>query len=218
MRVLYVGSGAVNICLAGWMHSAVSETQFLVRLVTNPLIKTGSFSCLLPGDETSKAYSCKAFASLEGIDHPDLIVVGVKNYSLPDVLDKIESEFGNEVPVMSVLNGVEHINQISSRFNNAIFATIVFNAYRKSPTEAVAVGSSLGLSAINPKTKSFVEVHQILKEKTGVSLIEKPKDAALCKLIINLGNALLTITGFHDNRDRELNILQKLTAEILNEG
>lgn len=218
MKVLYVGSGAVNLCLAGWMRSGVTHCMFLVSHPEHQLIETQAFQCRLPGDKNTRVYKCEAFASLDGVEAPDLVVIGVKSYALNDVLDKIETKFGNEIPVMSVLNGVDHITTISNRFKNALFATIAFNAYRTSPVVSVAVGGTVALSASDPTNPTLEQVHKMLRRKISVSLVENPLDAAHCKLIINLGNALLTIVAFHENRRRELDVLQKLTAEILNEG
>lgn len=200
------------------MHSGTTHTQFLVRTPQNDLLRTQAFQCRLPGDKNKRVYKCEAYASLEGVQRPDLVVIGVKNYSLTEALDKVEEAFGKDISIMSVLNGVEHVDEISSRFNDAIFATIAFNAFRNSEIEAEAVGGAVGLSASNPDSEALVEVNKILKRKIRVTLVSNPKDAALCKLVINLGNALLTIVGFHNNRSQELDVLQKLTAEILNEG
>lgn len=215
---MYVGSGAVNLCLAGWIHSGTSVTQFLVRTPENELIKAGAFQCRFPGDKNTRIYECQAFASLEGVQRPDLVVIGVKGYSLDDVLNKIEAAFGNEIPVMSVLNGVEHVNVISKRFKHALFATIIFNAYRISPISAVAVGRSIALSSSIPQSRILKRIRQVLSGKMSVSLVKDPLDAAHCKLIINLNNALLTIVAFHNHRSRELEVLHKLTTQILNEG
>ncbi|MFT5918096.1 MAG: 2-dehydropantoate 2-reductase, partial [Bacteroidia bacterium] len=138
MKVLYVGSGAVNLCLAGWMHSATSRTSFLVRSPENELIRLKAFQCLLPGEKNYRVYTCSAFSSLDGAEKPDLVVVGVKSYSLEEVLSKIENAFGNHIPVMSVLNGVNHIKQVSDKFPNALFATLAFNAYKTSQIATVA--------------------------------------------------------------------------------
>lgn len=216
--MLFVGSGAVNLCLAGWIHSGTSLMQFLVRRPDNPLIASGSFQCLLPGNPNKRLYQCEAFATLEGVSKPDLIVVGVKNYSLQNLLGKIEGAFGKDVPILSVLNGVSHVQMISERFSDALFATIVFNAYRTSPTEAIAVGNSIGLSAANSSSPMLGRLQRVLEKKATITMVNNPLDAAHCKLIINLGNALLTIVAFHENRTRELNILQKITAELMNEG
>jgi len=200
------------------MHSGTSVTQFLVRTPDNELIRTQAFQCRLPGDKNQRVYKCQAFASLEGIERPDLVIVGVKNYSLNQALDKIEAAFGTEIPVMSVLNGVNHVYIVSKRFKNALFATISFNAFRTSQISATAVGGTVGLSATDPANKTLETIYKILRRKIGVRLIENPLDAAHCKLIMNLGNALLTIVAFHENRNRELDVLQKISAQIFNEG
>ncbi|MFT4545128.1 MAG: 2-dehydropantoate 2-reductase [Bacteroidia bacterium] len=218
MKVLYVGSGAVNLCLAGWMHSATSRTSFLVRSPENELIRLKAFQCLLPGEKNYRVYTCSAFSSLDGAEKPDLVVVGVKSYSLEEVLSKIENAFGNHIPVMSVLNGVNHIKQVSDKFPNALFATLAFNAYKTSQIATVAVGEALTLSSINPKSQILDEVFRILKREISVSRVIKPSDAAHCKLVFNLGNALLTIVEFHNNRSRDVVELQKIMASILWEG
>lgn len=218
MRVLYVGSGAVNLCLAAWMHDAVSATQFLVRSADNPMIASGTFTCTLPEHGKPRTYNCSAFASLNEVELPDLIVVGVKNYSLDGVLDEMVKVFGKSVPILSVLNGVSHIRKISERFEDPMFATIIFNAYRQSLTAAVAVGNAVGLSAPGQHSYMFNKLVDMLRPQLDLSVVKRPMDAAQCKLVINLGNALLTIVGFHENRVRELPVLQQLTATIMNEG
>gem|GEM_PF-950902 len=218
MKVLYVGSGAVNMCLAGWMHAGLRSTSFLVRTADNELVQSQSFKCRLPGNKNERVYPCKAFATLEGQERPSLIVFGVKSYSLESAVDRVIEAFGNQIPVMSVLNGVGHVELLTAKFPNVLFATIVFNSYRVSQTSAVAVGGSLGLSSWGPDTKIRDAVYKILVAKTNTKLLKSPTDAAHSKLVINLGNALLTIVGFHNNRYRELDVLQTITAKILWEG
>lgn len=218
MRVLYVGSGAVNLCIAGWMHSGTSSTSFLVRTADNELIRTQEFECTFPGQKVSQVYKCKAFATLDGQEAPDLIVFGVKSYSLEMAVDTVIKAFGNQIPVISVLNGVRHVEILMEKFSNSIFATIAFNSYRVSQTSAVAVGESLGLSSNGADSKMIDAVHEILRKKINVKLVANPSDAAHTKLVLNLGNALLAIVGFHDNRNRELDILQPIISKLFWEG
>lgn len=218
MKVLYIGSGAVNLSLAGWMHSGTTSTQFLVRSADNPLVGKHVFQCRLPGDKNKRMYKCQAFASIDEVEKPDLIVIGVKSYALDGVLEMIENKFGNQIPVMSVLSGIDHVHLISSRFENALFATITFNAYRTAPDNAIAAGGTLGLSSSKPSNKMLDKVHGILKKKISVSIVEDPLDAAHCKLVMNLNNALFTLVAFHKYRNRELDVLQRLSSEIMNEG
>lgn len=200
------------------MHSGTSQTSFLVSSPNHELIAAKSFQCRLPGDKNMRVYRSTAFSSLEGVEQPDLVVFGVKSYALDEVVEKVIAAFGTDIPVMSVLNGVRHVEYLSKKFPNAIFCTIAFNAYRTTPYAAEAVGGTVALSATDPSNPMMETIHQILKRKISVQLVKNPLDAAHCKLIINLGNALLTMVAFHENRRRQLDVLQKLTAEILNEG
>lgn len=218
MNVLYIGSGAVNLCLAGWMHSGTSQTSFLVRTSDNELISRQAFQCRLPGDKNARVYKCKAFASLDGIERPDLVVIGVKSYSLDEVVEKVVSTFGTDIPVMSVLNGVRHVEVLQSTFKHALFATIAFNAYRTSQTTAVAGGGTIALSCSDPNDRTLDAVYRVLRRKISVKLVDRPIDAARCKLVINLGNALLTVVGFHNHRNRQVDILQSISAKLLWEG
>ncbi|TNF25971.1 MAG: hypothetical protein EP314_06270 [Bacteroidetes bacterium] len=218
MNVLYVGSGAVNLCLAGWMHSGTTQTMFLVRSDDHELIGKQAFQCRLPGDKNARVYTCRSFASLKEIEQPDLIVFGVKSYSLDAVVRQVLDAYGPDVQVMSVLNGVRHVEVLQAKFTNPIFATIAFNAYRVSPTMAVAEGGTLALSCSDLNNATLQKLHYVLKRKISVKLVGNPLDAARCKLVLNLGNALLTIVGFHKHRNRELDVLQQLSAQLLWEG
>lgn len=200
------------------MHSGTISTTFLVRVADNELMRAKGFQCRLPGDKNARVYRSTAIASLENAERPDLVVIGVKSYSLTEVLDKLEAAFGKDIPVMSVLNGVRHVEEISRKFDNAIFATIAFNAFRISEISAEAVGGSIALSTTSADKTTMNEVHEILKRKISVTMADNPYDAAHCKLVMNLGNALLSMVGFHNHRNRELDVLQKITATVLWEG
>jgi len=218
LRILYVGPGAVNLSLAGWLHSGTRETCFLVRSPDHELIRTQAFQCRLPGDKNTRVYKCKVFSSLGGVEKPELVVFGVKSYALDDVVQQVLDAFGKDIPVMSVLNGVRHVQLLMDKFDDPIFCTVGFNAYRTSPIVSIAAGGSVVLSSSQNESRLVQTLYKTLKRKISVSLSNKPMDAAHCKLIINLGNALLTVTGFDKNRKRQLPELQRLMAVLLWEG
>ncbi|MDP6909760.1 MAG: ketopantoate reductase C-terminal domain-containing protein, partial [Flavobacteriales bacterium] len=161
---------------------------------------------------------CKVFASLDGVETPDLVVFGVKSYDLDTVIKKVQDAYGRDIPILSVLNGVRHLEVLRKEFTNVIFATIGFNAYRTSSIMAVATGGSLVLSSSDNEAQVVQTLYKSIKRKVSVSLAKNPMDAAHCKLVINLGNVLLTITGFDQNRKRQLPELQQLMANLLWEG
>jgi len=218
MTILYVGSGAVNLALAGWMHSGTRQTLFLVRSANHELIRTKTFQCRLPGDVNTRVYTCAAYSSLEGVEKPDLVIFGVKSYALDGVVQQVLTAFGPDIPVLSVLNGVRHVELLTEKFKTPNFCTIGFNAYRTSPIVSIATDGVVVLSSAMNKTPIMQFLHSTLKKKISVVLANNPMDVAHCKLIVNLGNALLTLVAFHDNRRYQLVELQKLTAVLIWEG
>jgi len=182
------------------------------------MIKKQSFQCHLPGEKNFRLYRTQVFSNINDCDTPDVVVIGVKSYALDEVVQKVKERFGTEIPVMSVLNGVRHVEVLTSTFSKCIFATIGYNAYRTAPDKAVAIGGSVVLSSTNNSMPVVDEMYRTLRAKIGVRMADNPMDVAHCKLVINLGNALLTMVAFHKNRDRQIPELQKVTSGMLAEG
>ena len=214
--MLFVGSGAVNLSVAGWLHPYVEELSFLVRTSTNELIHKGKFRCKY-GDNDWQEFTCVASSEISELNTPDIIIIGVKSYTLEDVSAKISSAFGPEIPVISVLNGVRHIQVLEETFKHVVLATIFYNAYRVSTSEAVVIPGPIALSS-STDFKTIEQLRQLLSHSTPIKVIDTPNDVAHCKLIMNLGNALQSIVGYHDNRSRDLPELQQLTAHLMWEG
>jgi 2-dehydropantoate 2-reductase len=182
------------------------------------MVKKQSFQCHLPGEKNFRLYRTQVFSDLGDCDTPDVVVIGVKSYALDEVVQQIQQRFGTEIPVMSVLNGVRHVELLRSVFSKCIFATIGYNAYRTGPDKAVAIGGSVVLSSTDNSMPVVDEMYRTLKAKIGVRLAENPLNVAHCKLVINLGNALLTMVAFHKNREREIPELHKVASTMLVEG
>lgn len=155
---------------------------------------------------------------LDDLNTPDLIVIGVKGYSLEAVANQLLEKFGGAIPVLSVLNGVDHVHLLTRKFDEALFATIGFNAFRLTPTESETAGDLITLSGSKAHSHMLQNLHSMLKHNTAISVADNPVDVASCKLIINLGNALLTLVAYHKNRDRQLKELQWLAANLMWEG
>ena len=214
--MLLVGSGAVNLSVAGWLHPYVQELSFLVRTSKSELIDKGKFRCKY-GDADWQEFTCMASSEISELSIPDIVVIGVKSYALADVSAKISSAFGADIPVVSVLNGVRHIQVLEQTFRHVVLATIFYNAYRVSPSEAVVVPGPIALSS-STDVKTVKQLRQALSHSTPIKVIDNPNDVAHCKLIMNLGNALQSIVGYHDNRSRDVPELQRLTANLMWEG
>lgn len=214
--MLFIGSGAVNLSVAGWLRPYVDELSFLVRTPDNELISKGKFRCKY-GDDDWKEFDCSATSEISELTVPDIVIVGVKSYALEEVCVNIVDAFGFNIPVVSVLNGVRHIEVLEKKFKRVILATIFYNAYRLSPSEAIVLSGSIALSS-NTDCKTIGRLNTVLSKSIPITVVDKPTDVAYCKLVMNLGNALLTMVAYHDNRNRDLKELQQLTANMMWEG
>lgn len=63
-----------------------------------------------------KTYELNVVSPGEGESRPDLLVVAVKGYNLPDILDDIEKELGEKTVIMSMINGLSSEETLARRF------------------------------------------------------------------------------------------------------
>jgi 2-dehydropantoate 2-reductase len=217
-HILFYGSGAVNLSLMGWISRSELRITVLARPNSAEQLRQHGVEVEL-GKFITKVRP-EVVTSLDELEHPDLVVIGVKAYTLDTAASDIRAHFGREIPVLSVLNGVRHIDFLRSKFTNVLFATICFNAYRKSAYRAVAMSRGPIILTYSRAAEKEVrrEVFNLLKGRVEVLQSKDAMDVACNKLIVNLSNALMTMVAFHNNRDRELRPLQHIMARMMWEG
>lgn len=214
-HILFYGSGAVNLSLMGWVARDGLRVSVLARPTTaEAILEKGSrVECCGLVSETYP----EVIVRLLGTDRPDLVVIGVKSYALNEAVADILAVFGRDVPVLSVQNGIRHVDLLRSKFAHAMFATICYNAYRTAPNVSVAM--SRGPVVFTPSRAADKRVRRatfnLLKGRVEAVQGRDAMDVACNKLIVNLANALLTMVGFHDHRDRDLKELQYITSRVM---
>lgn len=217
-KILFYGAGAVNISLLGWIAREDLEITVLARDATALAIRQHGVMVRCNG-MVSKS-SPQVVSSLCDLSRPDLIIIGVKAYALRAVVDDIRDTFGKEIPVISVLNGIHHVDLLRSKFMQPMFATICFNAFREEPNTVVAMSRGPIVLTKAGSTSQAIKrgVFEIFKGKVEIIEGRDPMDVACNKLIINLTNALMTMVAFHEYRNRQLTELQYVTSRLLWEG
>jgi len=217
-NILFYGAGAVNLSLLAWVARERLNITVLARPSSADALR-GRGVRVECGGTVSEAHP-EVVTSLAGMERPDVIFIGVKTYALAEAVEDIREAFGKEVPVLSVLNGIRHVDMLRSKFTHAMFATICFNAYREGPGRAVAMSRGPLVFTSGSSTSHHVrrDVFGLFKGRVEAMEKKDPMDVACNKLIINLTNALMTMVAFHDNRDRELSDLQYVTSRVLWEG
>ncbi len=216
--ILFYGAGAVNLSLLGWIAQESLDLTVLARDATAAAITLHGVTVRCNG--TVVTARPHVVTSLKGLSRPDVVIIGVKTYALEEAIERIRSTFGKDVPVVSVLNGIRHVDLLRSKFSQPMFATICYNAYRDEPHAVVAMsrGPVVFTKAGNTAQSVKSSVFALFKGKVEIFEGRDPMDVACNKLIINLTNALMTMVAFHDHRDRELSDLQFITSRVLWEG
>lgn len=217
-NVLFYGSGAVNLSLMGWLADPKINFTVLARPASADALR--EFGVEVECDGLVSIVHPHVITDIADAPDADLVVIGVKAYALDEAIQVIRTRYDRNVPVLSVLNGVRHVDLLRSKFVNVLFATICYNAYRELPYRSVALSRGPLVFTSSRGTEKHIrrEVFALMKGKVEVIQHSDPFDVACNKMIINLGNALMSLVGFHENRDRDLKELQHLSAHLFWEG
>jgi len=114
MRTLIVGAGALGGYFGGCLVRAGRDVTFMVRpRRAEQLARTGLAIISPRGDFTVAARTVLA----GGIHEPfDLVLVGVKSYSLDQAIGEFAAAVGPDTMVLPILNGLRHLDILVARF------------------------------------------------------------------------------------------------------
>jgi 2-dehydropantoate 2-reductase len=114
MRILVIGAGALGGYFGACLVRAGRDVTFMVRPGrAAQLARTGLQVASPHGDF---AVPAKTIAP-EAIHEPfDLILLGVKSYSLDEAMDQFAPAVGPRTAILPVLNGLGHIDRLSAKF------------------------------------------------------------------------------------------------------
>ena len=114
MRILVVGAGAVGGYFGGRLAEAGRNVTLLVRPRRAERIRSDGLRIVSPyGD----AVVHPQLVTAAEIAAPyDLILLGVKAFSLEGAMDDIASAVGPQTMLVPLLNGMNHIERLSQRF------------------------------------------------------------------------------------------------------
>jgi 2-dehydropantoate 2-reductase len=221
-QVVVVGAGAIGSSIAGWIAPKYANLSLLARGETLEVIKKRGLKFYLKGDRfTAAALPVHAVGSLAEIAPPDVIVITVKNYDLDSTSRDLRAQLGNHEPIVIALqNGVQNQQVLPAYFTRVVYGVVCYNAWRDGPGE---VGHQprgyviLGTPA-NDLQNEVQEATNIFRLGLDCLPTDRLQDAAHCKLVINLANALMTVVGFQKRPTRSFNLLAHMTLKLYREG
>lgn len=221
-EVLVVGAGAIGLSIVGWIAPKYENLSVLARGETLETLKNRGLKTYLK-DERSAAVPIhvRAVGSLAEIVSPDVVVISVKNYDLDSAAQELREQLGNREPLIVALqNGVYNQQVLPRYFSRVIYGVICFNAWRDAPAD---IGhDDEGYIILGTPKNDLREEMQKVKEIFNVGLdsviTDRLKDAAHCKLVINLANALTTLVRFPERPPKSFSSLAHMTLKLFLEG
>lgn len=114
MRVLVIGAGALGGYYGACLVRAGADVTFLVRSARAEQLRRDGLRVVSPhGDFAVKP---KVLLANELKEPFDVVLVGVKAYSLDDAMSQFAPAVGASTMILPILNGLKHIDALTARF------------------------------------------------------------------------------------------------------
>ena len=114
MRILVIGAGALGGYFGGNLVRAGRDVTFMVRQRRAEQLARDGLRIVSPHGD----FAVPAKTVLAGAIHEpfDLVLVGVKSYSLDEAMDQFAAAVGPGTMILPVLNGIGHLDRLVARF------------------------------------------------------------------------------------------------------
>ncbi|TQF28988.1 2-dehydropantoate 2-reductase [Bradyrhizobium sp. UNPA324] len=117
MRVLVIGAGALGGYYGACLVRAGRDVTFLVRETRAEQLRQNGLQVVSPhGDFAVQPNTLLASDLKEPFD---LVLVGVKAYSLDDAMSQFAPAVGTSTMILPILNGLKHVDALATRFGAA---------------------------------------------------------------------------------------------------
>lgn len=120
MRMLIVGAGAIGGYYGGRLAQAGRDVTFLVRARREAQLRDDGLQIKSPNGDVKIKPQLVTAEALHA--HYDAVLLAVKAFSLEAVLADMAPAIGPETMILPVLNGMKHIDILSTRFGKHAIA------------------------------------------------------------------------------------------------
>ncbi|MCK1396472.1 2-dehydropantoate 2-reductase [Bradyrhizobium sp. 1] len=117
MRVLVIGAGALGGYYGACLVRAGADVTFLVRSKRAEQLQRDGLRVVSPHGDF--ALQPKILLADDLKDAFDVVLVGVKAYSLDDAMSQFAPAVGAGTMILPILNGLRHIDALTARFGAA---------------------------------------------------------------------------------------------------
>lgn len=220
MKIIIVGAGgAIGSCLAGWLSEVSSDIYLLDKPEVSATLKAKGVT-FYKENEDKKTVKVNVIDSLSDIANPDVIIVVVKNYSLSAVAEMIKKDVKKSPLILAMQNGIENQKILPKYFDKVVYGIIEYNAWLD---EVGVVGyQNRGPFVIGTPDNSLQEemtsIAALFNKSVETIITDRIKDAAYCKMVINLTNSFTTLVGMGYRELTNLRAFKDVLTNSMYEG
>ncbi len=221
MKIVFFGAGAIGQSVGGWIAPHHDNVYFFDQGDVAKTMKEKGVTLYRKDEENKKEHvKLKVIDNIKELADADVIVIGVKNFSL-DVVSKIIKDTAGDNPVIiGMQNGVENQSILPKYFSKVIYCVLGYNSWFDEPgVIGYQQKGPLVFGTINNELqKEMKEIADIFNKGVETVIVDHLQDAAHSKMIINLTNSITTITGHGFTKISDQSIFQTLFTNLLFEG
>jgi len=221
MKIVFVGAGVIGGSVGAWVSEHNPETWFLDQgPVAEKLRSDGITTYHAEFPDQRKTVKVNVIDDLNEVSAPELVVLGVKNYSLDGVAAMIKEKLGDGPIIMSMANGIDNQRILPKYFSKIVYCVVSYNGWLD---ETGVIGyQKKGPLIIGTPDNSLMEQMKEIREvfDQGVETIvtEHLQDAVHCKIAVNLINSVTTLLGPDFKKAEDRKLLQKVLSGSILEG
>lgn len=220
-KIVFFGGGVVGGSVGGWVAPHYDNLYFLDQGATAEALKKNGLT-LYPGDKPDQKEQIKVKV-LDGIEQAadaDIIVLGVKNYSLEPVARLLKEKTGDRPLIISMANGILNQEVLPRYFSRVVYCVVCYNGWLDEP--GVIGYQKKGPLVIGTLDNGLQEEMKQVADifNRGVETVITPhlQDAVHCKIVINLANSATTLVGHRFQEISDPASFQKILTNLLYEG
>lgn len=221
LKIVVFGTGAIGGSVGAWLLSYHDNIVFLDRgEIAESLRETGVTIYHNDTPDGKVNYSVQVIEDIKDAKDADVILLGVKNYSLEPVAKSIKEVMGDHPVIISMANGADNQEILPKYFSKVIYCIVSYNAWMDKPVE-IGYQKKGPLIIGTPDNSNFEEMEKLAAYfSRGVETVvtDHLKDAVHSKIVINLTNSLTTLIGHGFKEISDFSLFHKLLPNTLYEG
>jgi len=221
LKLVFLGAGVIGGSVGGWIASKYDNVFFLDQGETAQALKRRGVT-LYPGDapEHRQHVRVKVIDDLDQAPDADVVVLGVKNYSLEAAAAQVQAKLGDRPIIVAMQNGLANQRILPNYFSRVIYCIVSYNAWMDEPgVIGFQKKGPLHVGTLHNELEAeTARVAEVFNLGVETHVTDRIVDTAHCKLVINLVNSLTTLVGLKYREISDRALFQKLMTGLTYEG